>query len=321
MTVRWRALLVAAACAMALPAPAHAAASIAIHAPDDPIESDHDEQNIALGISGTAASSSNRAWLHINSPSAGCGADPRQDAGAGFFNQPTGSGDYSFSANTTFEYAGSSVLCAWLTDENQNGAVVATDSRPFNVRIPHLSLSIVVPPVVMRGATFQLALIAQAEAGRHAWLDVLPDTGSGCPATQSAAQAPAGSALVLPNYPVFGGPTTIPVSRSLGTAGSYLACAYFHKSVYHANNIAIEQPPEATAQASFRVVPPCVVPRRVVGLVRQRNCTLGRTKHVRSRRYRRGRVTGASVPLGKNQAPARLVHLAVSTGRPPVRHR
>jgi hypothetical protein len=324
MTLSWRAVLVAVACAMAVPATAHAAPSITIRADNDAIESNPNEQNIELGVSGTTTTPNNRAWLHMHSSSQGCGADPRNDPGSWSAANVAETGDYSDIGKTTITNAGSYLLCAWLTDENRNSAVVATDSRPFTVRLPHLSLSIEVPPVVTSGAPFQIADIASAEAMRFAWLDVLPDTGSGCPATQSAAQAPAGSEDLMSNHPVLGGPATLPVTHSLEATGPYLACAYFYTDVAHGHNTDIEGPPEASAQASFKVVPPCIVPAQVVGLrlaaakalVLKGNCRLGRTKHVRSRRYGRGRVTGASVPLGQHQANGRLVHLAVSIGRP-----
>jgi hypothetical protein len=107
-----------------------------------------------------------------------------------------------------------------------------------------------------------VAAIAQAEMWRFVWLDILPDTGSGCPANEGAAQQTPGRMRVLTGVEVFGGPMTFGELRRLGAAGSYLACAYFHKDVRHGHNDEIGK---ATAQASFTVVPPCVVPHRVVG--------------------------------------------------------
>jgi hypothetical protein len=316
---------------MAAPSAAHAAPSIAINAPDSGVDS----VAIEMGISGTATSSSNTAWLAVEYPGDPCSTDPQQNRSnsisGGTFSQSTGSGDYSFSMRVGFDQyydpPGTYVLCAWLTDENQNGAVVANTSRPFELRSPQLSLSIAVPPVVTRDKPFDISAIAQAEAPRSVWLNILPDT-SACPATESGAEQTLGQTEPIFDHPVFG-PVTLPTSQTLHATGSYLACGYFYREVAHGHNDEITRPPEATAQTSIHVIPPCVVPHRVRGmrlaaaktLVLQGNCRLGRTKHVPSHRYLRGRVTGASVPLDQDQDPGHLVHLSVSTGtRPAKRH-
>lgn len=296
---------------------AASAATLAITTAPDPVES----ITTQVGLTGTLETTSQRVVLTVK-PAGGpaCGANPGADGGRQAISSFPGVGPYAETSNWTFDYAGSYLLCGWVTDQSRSPEVVlGSTSQTLAVRIPHLSLSIAAPATVLRGRTFQIATTAQTEAVRQVYAALMKDTGRGCPANWDAAYHTSGS-IELVSTSVTGGPTTQTVNQKLEATGRYLVCGY----VDYGSNVA----PEATAAATIDVVPPCIVPRlgsratlrRAKARIVAGHCTVGAVTYAHSRRRARGRILRLSPPPGSGHATNAPVAIAVSSG-PPPRHR
>ncbi len=259
-------------------------------------------------------------WLYVKPTGGeGCAANPAADSGREVtvedISEP---GTVAISRNWTFENAGEYRLCAWLTHEGSS-ITVEHGETTLRVRVPHLTLSIAVPPVVSVNQTFQVLTTAQAETERPVWEYTLPNTGDGCPANASAAGSGSGSRSVIYNWNVTGGPFTESKNDSFESAGVYLVCAYF---VYESTG----KPPELTASGQFTVTTPCVVPNFTFGAplgsveaeLRAASCAVGPLHYTISTRVHRGNVVGLNPRSGTSLPTGTPVALDVSAGPPCV---
>jgi hypothetical protein len=308
--------VVAACCALAgVPASA-SAATIAITTGPDPVES----ITTQLGVTGTLETSDQHVTLKVKpAGGTGCAANAVADDGDLVIGTDPGIGPYGKTENWTFQQAGSYLLCAWVRDDAQTDEpTIASTSQTVVVRIPHLSLTLGLPAQVLRGRTFQVTATAQTEAQRDVKVALLRDTGRGCPSNWGAAFTATDFGLLL-GFSVTGGPTSQTENMVLNQLGRYLACGY----VDYGDNV----PPEATATGSITVVPPCIVPhlgrgaslRTARARIVAAHCTVGRIRHVRSARHRRGTVIALSPRPGTGHATHAPVAITVSTGPPPHR--
>ena len=255
---------------------------------------------------------------------AGCGANYQADTGTGVF-YPYGvsqAGAISYAVNQTFDLAGSYLLCAWLDTSGNGQNVVATDSKVVAIRAPHLALTLGVPAVVNKDETFQLTTTTQAEAERDLYVDLLVDTGRGCPANAAAAYQ-AAERNPISNRSIVGGPVTSSTNVSLSTAGKYLVCGYIQHR-------ASSDQPQATAVATLTVVAPpppppsCVVPAIVKdeplaatkARVAAASCAVGKVRYVASARFARGSVFKFAPVQGTTLPNAAPLTLYVSSGAP-----
>ena len=253
-----------------------------------------------------------------------CGTNVPADHGEGVVSEflSTNSNPITISHNWTFQTAGTYRICAWVTTGSAGEDVVAHAEGTITVRIPHLSLSLSVPPSVSPNQTFQVVTTAQTETERQAWEYVMPNTGVGCPANANAAERASGVSTVLYNWAVTGGPFTETKNYSLSSPGSYLFCAYFE---YPGR----ESVPELTANATMTVVeppPPCVVPKLASGTglasveqtIRAADCTVGKIISVASTKVARGGVLSLNPVSGTKLSAGAAVSIVESAGRPCV---
>jgi hypothetical protein len=305
-----------ACCALAAAPAAASAATITITSAPDPVES----ITTQVGVSGTLETTEQRVVLTVKPAGGpGCGANPSADSGSQAIGAYPGIGPYAETANWTFQQAGSYLLCAWITDAAQdNSPVIASASQTIAVRPPHLSLSIAAPSKVLRGRTFQLTTTAQAEALRQVEVELLRDTGRGCPANWGAAYGTSGGTFVL-GTSVIGGPTPQTENERLDAAGRYLVCGYFDYGELVS--------PEATAFAAITVTAPCIVPHLGSGVslskaktrILAAHCTVGKIRYARSAHHARGTVIALSPRPGSGHATHAPVQITVSSGPPPRR--
>jgi hypothetical protein len=250
----------------------------------------------------------------------GCAANAQADHGEGVLGESVTAetSPVRFSRNWTFQAAGMYKVCAWVTKGSEE--VQAFAETTFTVRAPHLALSISVPPSVQPQQTFQVSTTAQAETERPVWEYVMPNTGSGCPANADAASRASGASGVLGDWSVTGGPFTETKNESLSSPGSYLFCAYFEYP-------SIESPPELSASAQMRVVPPpppCVVPAFHPGAglgsvepsIVASSCSIGNISYAASSKVGRGGVLALSPAPGTKLGSGAPVSIVVSAGRP-----
>jgi hypothetical protein len=307
-----------------------AAPTLALSTGADPAES------ITTQLVATGTASDKQTVLAVTlkpTGGQGCGANYPADASAGgttiFFGESdVDEGPFSQSANHTFENSGSYLLCGWLNDQAQAGdPVVATASLIVSVRPPHLSLSVSAPASVAVGQTFQLVTTAQAEVARNIEVLMLPNTGRGCPANASAAASSSGVFSVYfpahgSSWPVVGGPFSEFVNETLKSAGQYLVCGY----VQYPSS---QSPPEITATASITAVSPppaCIVPaltsvtklRSAEQSLRASGCTVGKIRHLASRKVRAGYIIGISTAAETHLPSGAAINVSVSTGPPCV---
>jgi hypothetical protein len=262
--------------------------------------------------------------LHLKpTGGAGCGANPRADAGEGVLGTEfisSESNPVNETRNWTFQAAGSYKICAWVTKDSSAEEVQAFTETTVVVRAPHLALSISVPASVLPSQTFQVATTAQAETERQVWEYVMPNTGDACPANADAAGSAAGTSEVLGYWSVTGGPFTETKNESLTMPGIYLFCAYFQ---YPGR----ESVPELTAKAMTTVVappPPCVVPQLASGAslasveqkIRAADCTVGSISSVASTKVARGVVLSLNPAPGTKLSAGAVVNIVESGGRP-----
>jgi hypothetical protein len=302
---------------------ARAVSSITINVGDDPVES----ITTQVGVTGSTTESSGYLAL-TRKPvgGAGCGANYQADTGTGVFYPYAVSqaGAISYAVNQTFDLAGSYLLCAWLDTTGNGQNVVAATSKVVAIRAPHLALTLGVPAAVNKDETFQLTTTTQAEAERDLYVDLLVDTGRGCPANAAAAYQAAESNPIS-NRSVVGGPTTSSTNVSLSTAGKYLVCGYIQYR-------AVSDPPQVTAVATLTVVAPpppppppsCVVPVVIkdepLAATKTRlaaaSCAVGKVRYVASARYARGSVFKFAPVSGTTLPNAAPLTLFVSSGAP-----
>lgn len=287
----------------------------------DPVES----ITTQLSVAGAGSSSDGIVELKVQSTGGeACAANPGADKGD-FVGSESGNGTESLTRNWSFATAGTYLLCGWLSDGTKSGTpVVATASAVVTIRQPHISISVLAPASVRPAEIFQIATTAQSETTREVFQFILPRTGRGCPANAGAAASTAGEAQTYwPSlgspWNVTGGPFTATVNEHFSGVGGYFVCAY-------AEYPSASSPPEATASATISVLappPPCVVPhftsRSTVASIERRllaaHCRVGAVRHVRSARYRRGRLISLSPRPGSRAASAAPVTIVVSAGR------
>jgi hypothetical protein len=217
-------------------------------------------------------------------------------------------GAYNFSTNWTPNAAASYLFCAWLLNAN-NGAVNAANSLTVTPRAPRTSLTISAPATVTAGETFQITATAQNEVGFSVVIDLVPDTGRGCPAN---ADAVTGADTITSGWYVVGGPESQTKNESYSTAGPYLLCGY-------------DGGPLA-ATVPITLLAPCVVPEISYGTslasvsnkLTAAGCTVGKVKNVASARYKKGTVVKVGQKAGTTLAPKAAIALQVSTGPPCV---
>lgn len=251
-----------------------------------------------------------------------CGANVPADHGDVVVSEfvSTSSNPMAISHNWVFQMAGTYRICAWLTTDPDGDDVVTHAESTITVRIPHLLLSISVPPSVLPSQTFQVVTTAQAETERRAWEYVMPNTGDGCPANASAAERASGVGTVLSEWAVTGGLFTETKNYSLESPGSYLFCAYFEYPER-------ESVPELTANATMTVVeppPPCVVPTLASGAsfasveqkIHAADCTVGKVSSVASTKVARGGVLSLNPASGTKLSAGAAVNIVESAGRP-----
>lgn len=252
---------------------------------------------------------------------AGCGANPRADAGEGVLGTEQVTSETNpvkASRNWTFQSAGSYRVCAWVTKDSSAEEVLNFAEATFTVRAPHLALSISVPPTVLPSQTFQVTTTAQAETERQVWEYVMPNTG-GCPANADAASRTSAASEILGYWNVIGGPVAETKNQSLTTPGSYLFCAYFQ----YPNR---EAAPELSASAQTSVVlppPPCVVPgfhrgahlATVEQSITAASCSVGKVHYAASSSVGRGGVISLNPATGTKLGPGASVDIVVSAGR------
>ena len=312
--------LLVAACAIQAGA-AQAASSIAISVGSDPVES------IATQIGASGSTTEASSYLYVTykpTGGAGCGVNPQADTGTRlidtYYVNPAG--PYARSVNTTFDSAGSYLVCAWLELPGGEHTILAQDSKIVAVRVPHLSLTLAAPAAVNAGETFQVTTTTQAEATRSLYLYALVDNGRGCPANASAASSSDVGELIW-NRSIIGGPTTSSTNASYATPGAYLLCAYVH---YRATT----DPPQIVASAAFTVIAPpppppsCVVPQiirdeplaQAKARLAAASCAPGKVHYVASARYARGSVFKFAPLSGATLPNATAVGLYVSSGAP-----
>jgi hypothetical protein len=307
-------------CALQVSA-ARAASTITINVGNDPVES----ITTQVGVTGSTTESSGYLTL-TRKPvgGAGCGANYQADTGTGVFYPYAISqaGAISYAVNQTFDLAGTYLLCAWLDTSGNGQNVVATASKVVAIRAPSLALTLDVPAAVNKDETFQLTTTTQAEAERDLYVDLLVDTGRGCPANAAAAYQ-AAERNPISNRSVVGGPITSSTNVSLSTAGKYLVCGYIQ---YRSSS----DPPQATAVATLTVVAPpppppsCVVPAIVkdepLAATKTRvvsaSCAVGKVRYVASARYARGSVFKFAPVPGTTLPNAAPLTLYVSSGAP-----
>ena len=308
-----RRLLVLAGCLVAWLATSAAAqaSTISITSAADPAESIATQ----LGVTGTVTVAPSATVSLKFKPAGGspCGANPAADTGGVDLVLQGGvvTGPYTFSVNHTFDQAGSYLMCAWITDQGAM-APTATAEQTLVVRIPHLSLTIAAPPVVVLGQTFQVSTTTQAEAQRTVYVSAIADTGRGCPANIGALRSLAGYQDIVAAQ-ALGGPTTTTTNVTMSTAGVKLLCGYFQNS-------AVVQ---ATAVASLTVQAPCIVPAFTPGAalaavkasLTTSGCTVA-TRLVPSNKYKRGTVVSLNPKAGTSLAPQAKVTVNVSDGAP-----
>lgn len=292
------------------------AATLTITSGADPVES----ITTQVGVSGSLETDSQRVGLTVKPAGGpGCGANYDADGGIGALYRGPGVGPYSETTNWTFQRAGSYLLCAWISDTSQNGnPVIASTSQTIAVRMPHLSLSIAAPATVLRGRTFQVVTTAQTEAERDVEVDLLHDTGRGCPANSQAAGSTTNRIFVFGDS-ILGGPTTETRNEQLSITGPYLLCGY----VDYNGEVA----PEATAIAAVNVVPPCIVPhlgsgatlRRAKARIVAGHCNVGKVSYAHSTTHARGTIIALSPRPGSGHATHAPVAITVSSGPPPHR--
>jgi hypothetical protein len=306
---------------------ANAAPTLTLGTGTDPTES------ITTQVTASGVSEDKQSSPTVTVKSTGgreCGANPFADEESGgsvlFGGEDVSEGSFSHSVNHTFETAGSYLLCGWLTDGAQGGAVVATASLTVSVRLPHLSLAFTAPTTVAAGQAFQVVTTAQAEVRRPVTAFILPSTGRGCPANSSA--APNGSGANLLAFPgqssttwnVAGGPFAEVSNLTIQSAGAYMLCGYIQ---YPSS----ESPPEMTAGASITATappPPCVVPTftslTTLGAIEHAldvgGCAVGSIKRVASRKVRAGRVVALNHVAGTRLAAGTGITITISTGPP-----
>ena len=312
--------LVLAGCAAQAGA-ANAASSISITIGNDPVES----VTTQVGVTGSTTESSGYLAL-TRKPvgGAGCGANYQADTGTGisYPYSVSQAGAISYAVNQTFDLAGSYLLCAWLDTSGNGQNVVASASKVVAIRAPHLTLTLGVPAAVNKDETFQLTTTTQAEAERDLYVDLLVDTGRGCPANAAAAYQ-AAERNPISNRSVVGGPITSSTNISLSTAGTYLVCGYIQYR-------AASDPPQATAVATLTVVAPpppppsCVVPAVVKdeplaatkARVAAASCAVGKVRYLASARFARGSVFKVAPVAGTTLPNAAPLTLYVSSGAP-----
>ncbi len=306
--------------------PAVAQPSLTLSTGPDPAES------IVTQVIASGASPSNDTVLEVTVKATGgqaCATNSSADDGTAVIDgQIVQEVSFSNSVNHEFQTAGSYLLCGWLNDNSQPGhPIVATASLTVAVRPPHLALSISAPATVAVGQTFQVVTTAQAEVSRAFAEEIVPNTGRGCAANETASLASAG--VIAVGWPtrstiwaVNGGPFSESANEILRSAGQYLICAY----VEYPNSAS---PPELTSSAAITAVappPPCVVPAftslsslaTVTRSIRAGSCAVGAIRRVASRKVRSGYVIALSHPSGRQLPSGTAIAITVSTGPPCV---
>jgi hypothetical protein len=313
-------VVILAACCAAQVTAAQAASTLTITVGADPVES------ITTQVGATGSVDDDNQYLTISYKPVGataCGANPSADDGAKIVSGrgTLGPAAYAITENTTFDKAGSYLICAWLVRSGA-GDVTASSSKVVDVRIPKLSLTLGVPAAVNPGQTFQVTAVTQAEAKRYVNVYILVDTGRGCPANADAAHQ-AYVSRVIGAKDIVGGPVSTVENVTLTTPGVYLLCGYIN---YKSGGDA----PQASAAAAFTVLAPppappsCVVPVVIKdeplaaarGRLVAAACTPGKVRYVASARYARGSVFKLAPVPGTTLPNAAKVDLFVSSGAP-----
>jgi hypothetical protein len=155
-------------------------------------------------------------------------ADHGKHVDPGENSSGTGTGSYdTLMSAPTFLAPGTYLFCGWMYDQATN-EVLATARSVISVPPLHATMKLDVPGVSTGAFTVRLSVTLDYGVPVTAWVDVMPDTGHGCPSRPGAEPRSANNVIdqdiEVSKRPA--GTTTVKAATSAVSGGRQLVCAW-----------------------------------------------------------------------------------------------